>query len=237
MSSIVEVAVGLRVKTGHAVAVVLAGPAEAPRAVERRHLRLDDPRMPKSTQPYHVALERSAEDAEPIVARAVEAVRVAASRALRDLVEERRTANECVRGVGLVVGSDIDPDSSAQRTHARARARGPPIPECARSGGGGTRSALLRPGRATSIRGSVLRPQTRARGAATDGDTTRARRRASLGRGGEDGEFGGVARAGALKPARCARPCHLKSRKGLVSDGRFEIPARSCRCIRARHAG
>ena len=49
-------AVGFRVKSGWATGVLLAGPASAPRALDRRVVELSDPAVPTSRQPYHAVM-------------------------------------------------------------------------------------------------------------------------------------------------------------------------------------
>jgi hypothetical protein len=51
------IAIGFRVKTGRATAVVIAVPASAPRVLSRKSLQLFDPAIPESHQPFHAQLE------------------------------------------------------------------------------------------------------------------------------------------------------------------------------------
>ncbi|HKB14765.1 MAG TPA: hypothetical protein VKF62_01810, partial [Planctomycetota bacterium] len=69
------VAIGFRVRTGRATAVVLGGEASSPRLLGRRELTLHDPQVPASGQPFHAGLEAPPGQAEGIVRRAVEAAR------------------------------------------------------------------------------------------------------------------------------------------------------------------
>ncbi len=73
-------ALGLRVKTGRAIAVVLAGDPAQPEIRLRRELSLVDPEVPASRQPYHAALGLAPGEAKPVVERAAEAVRKASHR-------------------------------------------------------------------------------------------------------------------------------------------------------------
>src|SRR2546430_2811419 len=52
-----EAAVGFRVKSGWATAVLLVGPARAPRVADRRVIELSDPAVPTSRQPYHAVMD------------------------------------------------------------------------------------------------------------------------------------------------------------------------------------
>ena len=115
-------AVGFRVKSGWATAVLLAGPAAAPRVVDRRVIELSDPAVPTSRQPYHAVMGASGGDAgarlEKHLTKLVERV---TRRSVRQLLQEYRRAGHPARRVGLVVGSVIDPARIAN-DHIRAHA-------------------------------------------------------------------------------------------------------------------
>jgi hypothetical protein len=114
-------AIGLRVKTGRAVAVILAGPRREPRVIERREIPLCDPSVSYSGQPYHAALELGEARAAPLLAPALEAVRAVAKRELAALLESLAGSSHSARGVGLVVGSLGDP-MKLGNLHVRAHA-------------------------------------------------------------------------------------------------------------------
>lgn len=101
--------------------MVVAGTAAAPHVLEHRSLDLSDPAAPDSRQPFHAGLGLDAKTADPIVKRACDAARAAALVALRELVASVRARGSEPRGVGLVVGSDIDPTKLAN-PHVRAHA-------------------------------------------------------------------------------------------------------------------
>ena len=86
-------AVGFRVKSGWATAVLLAGPAAAPRVVDRRVIELSDPAVPTSRQPYHAVMGASGGDAgarlEKHLTKVVERV---TRRSVRQLLQEYRRA-------------------------------------------------------------------------------------------------------------------------------------------------
>ena len=113
-------AVGFRVKSGWAVAVLLAGPSGAPRALNRRVVDLSDESVPESKQPYHAAMGRLEEDGIKIRQRTKVVQRVAA-RSLTALLDEFRAAGYAVDRAGLVVGSQIDP-RTISNPHIRAHA-------------------------------------------------------------------------------------------------------------------
>jgi hypothetical protein len=114
-------AIGFRVKTGRATAIVIAGPASAPRVLSRHSLQLWDPAVPASHQPWHADFELPAEESARIVPIALKAVDRASSNALRKLVEEL-SAHGSILGIALVAGSSTDPES-IHNPHMRAHAR------------------------------------------------------------------------------------------------------------------
>lgn len=112
---------GLRVKTGKAIAVALVGASTAPGVLLRETLALSDPAVPESAQPYHAGLGLPADAAEQVVERASRAVRAAAERALHGLKAEIESRGSRVRAVGLVRASDTDP-STIRQPHMHAHA-------------------------------------------------------------------------------------------------------------------
>jgi hypothetical protein len=108
-------AVGLRVKSGYAIAVVLAGTRTAPEPIARRIVELSDPDVKETRQPYHDGFFKTEEDQREI-ARRVRIVRRCAGRSVAALVDETGSAR-----AALVVGSLIDPERVAN-PHIRAHA-------------------------------------------------------------------------------------------------------------------
>src|SRR5436309_14303381 len=49
-------ALGFRVKSGWAAAVLLMGPARSPQLCDIRRIDLSDPQLPETRQPYHAAM-------------------------------------------------------------------------------------------------------------------------------------------------------------------------------------
>ncbi|HYL60789.1 MAG TPA: hypothetical protein VEU51_18125 [Candidatus Acidoferrales bacterium] len=117
-----QVAIGMRVKTGRATAIVVAGPPSSPIVVARKNLQLFDPAIPESHQPYHAELELPPEESARAVPRALAAVRQCSIAALRDLLDEVRAAGHSVVAIALVAGSGADPES-IRNPHMRAHAR------------------------------------------------------------------------------------------------------------------
>jgi hypothetical protein len=115
-------AIGFRVKTGRATAVVMAGPASAPRVHSRRSIQLFDPAIPESHQPYHAELELPAAESAGIVPKALKAVERVALSSLHQLVGEIRPSSGSMPGIAIVAGSATDPES-IRNPHMRAHAR------------------------------------------------------------------------------------------------------------------
>jgi hypothetical protein len=115
----VEVTLGVRVKSGRAIAVLLGGPD--PRVLDSRELQLCDPEVPESRQPFHSLLdlpERNPAMTEDYLRRVVED----ATRASFDAAFEAWSAQGHRPAVaGFVVGSVGDPSRIAG-THIRAHA-------------------------------------------------------------------------------------------------------------------
>jgi hypothetical protein len=115
-----RIAIGFRVKTGRATAVVMAGPASAPRVLSRKSVQLFDPAIPESHQPFHAELELPPSDSARVVPLALKAVERVALSALRELVDEITDGR--IVGIALVAGSATDPES-IRNPHMRAHAR------------------------------------------------------------------------------------------------------------------
>src|SRR5439155_9096014 len=117
--TLMQAALGFRVKSGWATAVLLAGPARAPRVVDRRVIELSDPAVPTSRQPYHAVMGASRANGAKIEKRLRRVVERVTRQSVRQLLQEYRKTGHPVRRVALVVGSEIDPARIAN-DHIRA---------------------------------------------------------------------------------------------------------------------
>jgi len=113
--------VGLRAKTGRAVAVVLDGPRDSPRVIRRTELRLTDPSQPATSQPYHEVMDLPWEEAKVAVRKISAIVEEIASKALARLVREIEAEGFTVRGIGIAGAGNRDLDKIGS-THIRAHA-------------------------------------------------------------------------------------------------------------------
>lgn len=113
-------AVGFRVKSGWATAVLLSGPVETPQVLGRRIVVLSDPDVPETQQPYHASMGLLEEDEAKIRSRAAIVQRVAAL-SVKATLDEFTTAGHRILSAGLVVSSLTYP-RSISNPHIRAHA-------------------------------------------------------------------------------------------------------------------
>ena len=115
-----DFALGFRVKSGFAVAVVVSGTTAAPVALMRRIVQLSDPGIKETKQPYHDGFGTAQEDTKEI-ARLSRIIQRCAKRSVADLLSDESLAGRRCRGAGLVVGSVIEP-ARVGNPHIRAHA-------------------------------------------------------------------------------------------------------------------
>jgi hypothetical protein len=109
-------AIGFRVKSGFAIAVVLDGSRRSPSAVARHVVELSDPDVAETRQPYHHGFYATESDAREL-ARRVRIVKQCARRSVAALLGETGGTRAT-----LVVGSVIDPNTVGN-PHIRAHAQ------------------------------------------------------------------------------------------------------------------
>jgi len=112
--------VGLRVKSGFAIAVLVAGPVQLPQVVDRCVIDLCDPTVPESRQPFHAAFGMLEEDQSKLAQR-IKTDEWATNTSVTKLLEDYRKTGWFVRSAALVVGSVIEP-ASITNPHIRAHA-------------------------------------------------------------------------------------------------------------------
>jgi hypothetical protein len=113
-------ALGFRVKSGWAAAVLLTGPTRSPQLCDVRRIDLSDPRLPETRQPYHAAMGKLETDTTKINRR-VSVVRSIVQQSIATLLASYRQKGYAIRRAALVVGSQVEPDSIAN-SHIRAHA-------------------------------------------------------------------------------------------------------------------
>src|SRR6266436_356312 len=102
------VAIGLRAKTARAIAVVLGGASDAPLVLKKFEMKLADPKVPATAQPYHEVMDLPWEESEKAVRKSARAIEAIARKALAQLIKELQTAGMKVSGVGIVGAKDKD---------------------------------------------------------------------------------------------------------------------------------
>jgi len=99
------VAIGLRVHSGWAAAVVMGGTSRAPVVIVRRRIVIFDVAMPGSKQPFHAAEKMKLEKAEAHIARCKSSTRKMAREAFGAVVKEMRAQGHEVMECGLLLAS------------------------------------------------------------------------------------------------------------------------------------
>lgn len=115
----IPTALGFRVKSGWATAVLLAGPSNALRLVSCQSILLCDPEVPQSKQPYHAVLGLSGNEAQALTTIWRRVVASAAKKSVEELLKQAGSEDYRVTGAGLVVGSLVDP-RTLHNEHIRA---------------------------------------------------------------------------------------------------------------------
>jgi hypothetical protein len=115
------VAIGLRAKTGRAIAVVVGGPADAPLVLAKTEIKLWDPKFPATGQPYHHVMDLPGDKWPQAVQKSARAIEKLAIKALATLVKEQAAAGREVREVATVGAKDRNL-ASIGNPHIRAHA-------------------------------------------------------------------------------------------------------------------
>jgi len=102
------VAIGLRAKTGRAICVVLGGSPDAPIVLAKTEIKLVDPKIPQTAQPYHVVMELPWEASQRAVQKFARAIEKVAKKSVAEVIKEQTTEGRNVCGVGIVGAPDRD---------------------------------------------------------------------------------------------------------------------------------
>jgi len=113
-------ALGFRVKSGWAAAVLLTDSARSPRLCDVQRIDFSDPQLPETRQPYHAGMGRLETDMKKI-SRRVDIVRRITKKSIAKLLAGYRQQNFTIKRAAFVVGSQIDPHS-VTNPHIRAHA-------------------------------------------------------------------------------------------------------------------
>lgn len=110
-------AIGLRIKSGFAVAAVVNDGADGFVIEAMRKVLLSSEALPQSRFPYHPTIELPERQGAALSEQAVKEVRRTAAQEMRKVLEEFAG----IKRAGMVVGSVIDPDSLGN-PHVRVHA-------------------------------------------------------------------------------------------------------------------
>lgn len=113
-------ALGFRVKSGYATAVLVTGNNKSIEVIDCRTVDLSDPKIPDTKQPYHVLEDRPSPTDDKEVQQLVKRVFQIAKNSVSNLIREYQKKYEIDKAY-LVVGSVIDPDTIGN-SHIRAHA-------------------------------------------------------------------------------------------------------------------
>ena len=102
------VSIGLRAKTARAIAVVLGGTTAAPLVIEKFEIKLADPKIPATAQPYHEVMDLPWAESQKAVRKSASAIEAIARKALAHLIKELQTKGMHVRAIGIVGAKDRD---------------------------------------------------------------------------------------------------------------------------------
>jgi hypothetical protein len=116
----IKAALGFRVKSGWAVAILISGSLRSPQLCDSCVINLSDPRDPATRQPYHAAMGKLETNARELKRR-TQSIRCTTAKSVVDLLQRYIDNDYKIRLAGLVVGSVIDPGSIAN-PHIRAHA-------------------------------------------------------------------------------------------------------------------
>lgn len=121
MKQLYTAAIGLRAKTGRAIAVVIGGSPDAPIVLAKSEIKLTDPKLPATAQPYHHVMELPWAESERAVQKFARAIERVATKALARLIKDQQSQGTRIQAVGIVGALDRDL-SRIGNYHIRAHA-------------------------------------------------------------------------------------------------------------------
>ncbi|MBI4622223.1 MAG: hypothetical protein HY736_03245 [Verrucomicrobia bacterium] len=113
-------AIGFTVKSGWAAVVLVGDPVGSLVVHDSRRLDLSDPAIPEALQPYHAGFG-TARSSDQKLSRLVDSVKRFGRKSVVELIQHYRAEGHNVVGVGIVVGSLINPEQIAN-AHIRIHA-------------------------------------------------------------------------------------------------------------------
>jgi hypothetical protein len=113
-------AIGFRLKSGWAAAVLVVGSVQSPRIFDQAIVELSDPAVPESRQPHHAGTGALETDVAKVAQR-LRIVRACTHESVSKLLQTYRSMDCRVCNAALAVGSIVDPDTITNH-HIRAHA-------------------------------------------------------------------------------------------------------------------
>ena len=102
------VALGLRAKTGRAIAIILGGTPEAPLVLYKTEIKLVDPKVPATAQPYHEVMDLAWSQWPHGVSKSAQAIERVATKAVTKLITEQAGHGRTIAAVAVVGAPDRD---------------------------------------------------------------------------------------------------------------------------------
>jgi len=102
------VTIGLRARTGRVIAVVLGGPIDSPQVISKFEIKLADPKVPATSQPYHEVMDLPWAESQLAVRKSAAAIEAIARKTLAGLIKELQSHGLKVYGAGIVGARDRD---------------------------------------------------------------------------------------------------------------------------------
>ena len=103
-----RVAIGFRAKTGRAIVVALGGSPTSPVVILKTEIKLIDPKIPATAQPYHEVMDLLWQRWPRAVSKSAKAIERVATKALAQLIEQLEADGHRPVGVGVVGSPDRD---------------------------------------------------------------------------------------------------------------------------------
>jgi hypothetical protein len=100
--------IGLRAKTGRAIAVVIGGTRTAPLVLSKTEIKLTNPTIPETFQPYHEVMDLPWEQGQRAALTFTRPIEVVARKALAKMIKELQVKGLKVKGVCVVGSKDRD---------------------------------------------------------------------------------------------------------------------------------
>jgi len=103
-----NVIIGFRAKTGRAIGVVLAGSRNSPSVIRKFEIKLTDPKVPGTFQPYHEVMEMPWEQGQKVVRTFTRPIEVVARKTLATIIKDLKADGFVLKSLCVVGSKDRD---------------------------------------------------------------------------------------------------------------------------------